>query len=38
MLHSPILVTVNLPSRTDEQTDVQNVRVDTKTGLLKLRV
>ena len=38
MLHLPILVTVNLSSRTDVQTDVQNVPVDTLTGTLKLRV
>ena len=38
MLHLPILVTVNLPSRTNVQTDVQNERVDTKSGLLKPRV
>ena len=28
MLHLPILITVNLSSRTDVQTDVQNVPVD----------
>ena len=38
MLHLSILGTVNLSSRTDVQTDVQNVRVDTLTGTLKLRV
>ena len=36
MLHLPILVTVNLSSRTDVQTDVQNVPVDTFNGTLKL--
>ena len=34
MLHLPILVTVNLSSRTDVQTDVQNVPVDTFNGTL----
>ena len=38
MLHLPILVTVNLSSRTDVQTDVQNVRVDTLARTLKLTV
>ena len=38
MLHLPILVTVNLSSRTDVQTDVQNVPVDTFNGTLKLRL
>ncbi len=38
MLHLPILVTVNSIISTDVQTDVQNVRVDTLTGTLKLRV
>ena len=38
MLHLPILVTVNLSSRTDVQTDVQNVPVDTFNGTLKLLV
>ena len=28
MLHLPILITVNLSSRTDVQTDAQNVPVD----------
>ena len=34
MLHLPILITVNLSSRTDVQTDVQNVRVDTLDGII----
>ena len=38
MLHLSILGTVNLSSRTDVQTDLQNVPVDTKTGLLKLLI
>ena len=33
-----ILITVNLSSRTDVQTDVQNVPVDTFNGTLKLRL
>ena len=38
MLHLSILGTVNLSSRTDVQTDVQNVPVDTITEIHKLRV
>ena len=38
MLHLPLLITVNLSSRTDVQTDVQNVPVDTFDGTLKLRL
>ena len=38
MLHLPILITDNLSSRTDVQTDVQNVPVDTFNGTLKLRL
>ena len=34
MLHLSILGTVNLSSRTGVQTDVQNVPVDTLTGII----
>ena len=38
MLHLSILGTVNLSSRTDVQTDVQNVPVDTDSVIHKLLV
>ena len=38
MLHLSILVTVNLSSRTDVQTDVQNVPVDTMMDQVKLLI
>ena len=38
MLHLPILVTVNLSSRTDVQTDVQNVPVDRVSDTHKLLI